>query len=170
MSETVTAGKVVLMHYTLRNPEGDVLDSSAGREPMAYLHGASNIVPGLERQLDGQSVGATVQAVVPPEEAYGVRNEKAMMVLPRNAFPAEMPLEPGTPFAMHDPNNPNRTVHAFVVAVKEEQVMVDANHPLAGVTLHFEVNIVSLRDATAEEKAHGHPHGPDGTGGHDHNH
>ncbi|MFT4975553.1 MAG: FKBP-type peptidyl-prolyl cis-trans isomerase SlyD [Myxococcota bacterium] len=170
MSETVTAGKVVLMHYTLRNGQGDVLDTSDGRPPMPYLHGAQNIVPGLEQQLDGVALGAKVSAVVEPKDAYGVRNEDAMMVLPRTAFPDDMPLEPGTPFAMHDPNDQNRTVHAFVVAIKEEQVMIDANHPLAGVTLHFDVEIVGLRDATEEERTHGHPHGADGTGGHSHDH
>lgn len=160
MSETVTAGKVVLMHYTLRNAEGDVIDTSEGRPPMPYLHGAQNIVPGLEHQLTGQTKGATLNAVVPPGEGYGERNEDARMVLPRSAFPAEMPLEPGTPFAMHDPNDQTRTVHAFVIAVREDQVMVDANHPLAGVTLHFDVEIIDIRDATPEELQQGHPNAP----------
>ena len=160
MSETVTAGKVVLMHYTLRNAEGDVMDTSEGRPPMPYLHGAQNIVPGLERQLSGLAKGATITAVVPPSEGYGERNEDARMVLPRSAFPAEMPLEPGTPFAMHDPNDQSRTVHAFVIAVREDQVMVDANHPLAGITLHFDVEVVDIRDATPEELQQGHPQAP----------
>ena len=157
MSETVTAGKVVLMHYTLRNAEGDVIDTSEGRPPMPYLHGGQNIVPGLERQLTGLTSGAKITAVVPPSEGYGERNEEARMVLPRTAFPAEMPLEPGTPFAMHDPNDQTRTVHAFVIAVREDQVMVDANHPLAGITLHFDVEIMGIRDATDEERQNGHP-------------
>lgn len=168
MSETITAGKVVLMHYTLRSPEGDVIDSSQGRDPMPYLHGAQNIVPGLEKQLEGLALGATTTAIVPPAEGYGERNEEARMVLPRSVFPEDMPLEPGTPFAMHDPNEPGRTVHAFVIAVREDQVMVDANHPLAGITLHFEVEVIAIRDATEEERAHGHPHGPDGTHSHGH--
>ena len=127
---------------------------------MPYLHGAQNIVPGLERQLDGLAKGAKITAVVPPGEGYGERNDDARMVLPRSAFPADMPLDPGTPFAMHDPNNPNRTVHAFVIAVRDDQVMVDANHPLAGITLHFDVEIMDIRDATDEERQSGHPSGP----------
>jgi len=168
MSETVTAGKVVLMNYTLRNPDGDVLDTSEGRPPMPYLHGAQNIVPGLERQLDGVALGAKVSAVVEPAEAYGVRNEELRTVFPKSAFPEDMPLEPGTPFAMQDPKNPGRAQHAFIIAVQGEQVMIDANHPLAGVTLHFDVEIVGIRDATEEERTHGHPHGPDGTHSHGH--
>jgi len=159
--DTVAAGTVVEMHYTLKNPQGEVIDTSQGREPMPYLHGAQNIVPGLERQLTGLKVGASTVAIVPPEEGYGLRNEEATMVLPRSAFPGDMPMEPGTPFAMEHPQQPGGPVHCFIVATKtengEELVLVDANHPLAGVELHFEVQIVSAREATNEEKAQGHP-------------
>ncbi|MEL6346838.1 MAG: peptidylprolyl isomerase [Myxococcota bacterium] len=164
MADTVTAGTVVSIHYTLRNPDGDVLDTSDGREPLAYLHGYNNIVPGLERGLEGRQVGDQLDVIVKPEEGYGVRNDEAVMVLPRDAFPEGMPLEPGTPFAMQNPNNPAQTVHCFIVSVRDAEVLVDANHPLAGVELRFAVEIVSLRDATGEEKAQGHPGGPGGPG------
>ena len=163
MSETVVAGKVVKMHYTLTNAEGEVLDSSQGRDPLAYLHGASNIVPGLERQLSGLAVGDHVDAIVQPEEGYGVRNPDATHVLPKSAFPPDFPIAVGTPLALEGGNG--QVLHCFIVAVREDAVMVDANHPLAGVTLHFAVDIVEIRDASDEEKAHGHPHGP---GGHHH--
>ena len=163
MSETVAAGKVVLMHYTLTNPEGETLDSSAGRDPLAYLHGASNIVPGLERQLTGLAVGDHVDAVVPPEEGYGMRNPNATHVLSKSAFPEDFPIAVGTPLALQGEGG--QVLHCFIVAVREDAVMVDANHPLAGVTLHFAVDIVEIRDASDEEKAHGHPHG---VGGHNH--
>ena len=168
MSETVTPGKVVLIHYTLRTPAGDVIDTSDGREPLAYLHGASNIVPGLERQLVGLTVGATVQAIVPPEEGYGHRNDDARHVLPREAFPDDMEIEVGLPIALEAEDG--QVLHCFIIAIRDDQVMVDANHPLAGVDLHFDVEIVGIRSATAEEQIHGHPHGPDGTDGHHHNH
>jgi FKBP-type peptidyl-prolyl cis-trans isomerase SlyD len=163
MSQTVAAGKVVHMHYTLTSPEGEVLDSSEGREPLAYLHGASNIVPGLERQLTGLAVGDHVDAVVPPEEGYGERNPDATHVLPKSAFPEDFPIAVGTPLALQAEGG--QVLHCFIIAVRDDAVMVDANHPLAGVTLSFSVDIVEIRDATAEEMTHGHPHGP---GGHHH--
>ena len=163
MSQTVTAGKVVQMHYTLTNPEGEVLDSSQGREPLAYLHGCSNIVPGLERQLDGVSVGDHIDAIVDPKEGYGERNPNATHVLPKDAFPDDFPIAVGTPLALQGEGD--QVLHCFIVGVREDAVMVDANHPLAGITLHFAVDIVEIRDASDEEKTHGHPHGP---GGHQH--
>lgn len=155
--------KVVSIHYTLRDDDGDEIDSSVGDEPLTYLHGASNIVPGLERQLAGKQVGDMVKAVVPPEEGYGVAEGPGPQRVPRDAFPKDAELEPGTQFFARGPNGD--AMPLWVVEVTDEGVMVDANHPLAGVTLHFEVEIVEVRDATAEEKAHGHPHGP---GGHHH--
>ncbi len=163
MSENITAGKIVQFHYTLSNGEGSIIDSSSGREPLAYLHGSHNIVPGLERQLSGLCVGDHIDAVVPPAEGYGERNENARHVLPKSAFPPDFNIAVGTPLALQ--GGDGQELHCFIVAVKDDQVMVDANHPLAGVTLHFAVDIVDIRDASEEEKAHGHPHGP---GGHHH--
>ena len=160
MSEIVRPGKVVLMHYTLTSDQGEVIDTSDGREPMAYLHGADNIVPGLERQLEGLALGSSIRAVVTPAEGYGDRNEDATQVLPRDLFPADMELEPGMPFAAEA--GEGQVMHFFVVSIQEDAVLVDANHPLAGMNLNFAVEIVGIRDPTAEELEHGHPHGPEG--------
>ena len=160
MSETITAGKVVQMHYTLTSSEGEVIDSSEGREPLAYLHGAQNIVPGLERQLEGKSVGDHIDAVVTPAEGYGERNPDATHVLPKSAFPDDFPFAVGTPLQLQAESG--QVLQCFIVAIKDDQVMVDANHMLAGVTLNFSVDIVGIREANDEEKTHGHAHGEGG--------
>lgn len=162
---TVADGKVVLFHYTLRNPEGEVLDSSDGGDPLPYLHGAHNIVPGLERQLTGLKVGAKVQAIVPPEEGYGPA------VPPMDPVPlTELPpgIAPGV--QLLGETDDGQRFPIFVLEVNETHAVLTQGHPLGGVTLHFDVEIAGIRDATAEEVAHGHPHGPDGLGGHDHGH
>ena len=162
---TVEDGKVVLFHYTLSNPEGEVIDSSRGHGPLPYLHGAQNIVPGLERQLAGKAVGDKVQAVVPPEEGYG----PAQPPMPPVAL-SELPPEIETGMQLLAEMPDGRRVPIFVLEVREEDAILTQAHPLAGVTLHFDVEITAIRDATADEQAHGHPHGPDGTGGHHHDH
>lgn len=160
---TVAPGKVVSLHYTLRDPDGDVIDSSDGGEPLAYLHGAGNIVPGLERQLAGKKIGDKLAAVVPPEEGYGVPEGPGPQAVPRASFPDDVELEEGLQFFARGPGG--ETIPLWVVEVDGDTVLVDGNHPLAGVTLHFDVEVVGLRDATADEQAHGHPHGE---GGHHH--
>jgi len=160
---TIADGKVVSFHYTLTNDDGEVLDSSSGRGPMPYLHGASNIVPGLEKQMTGKAVGATFDAVVPPAEGYGERGGPEPQPVPRSAFPSDMPLDKGTPLQAQSPDG--QVMMLFIDRVEGDTVFVDHNHPLAGVTLNFAVEVVEIRDATADEKAHGHPHGP---GGHHH--
>lgn len=164
MSDTAVAeGKVVSIHYTLRDDEGSVLDSSQGGPPMMYLHGAENIVPGLEKQLTGQSVGDKVEAVVPPAEGYGERRGPGPQQVPRSAFPEDADLEVGMQVmaqgASGDP------IALWLVGLAEDHVLVDTNHPLAGVTLHFEVEITGVRAASEEELEHGHPHGPGGAHG-----
>ena len=161
-AEVVSEGTVVTMHYTLKDGQGEVIDTSSGKEPLAYLHGAKNIVPGLERQLDGKTVGDTVVAEVPPEEGYGERQGPPQPV-DRSAFPADAELSPGMQVMAQGPDE--KSFPLWIVKVEDDQVLVDANHPLAGVTLHFDVEITGLREASEEEKSHGHPHGP---GGHDH--
>jgi len=158
MSECITDGKVVYFHYTLTNPEGEILDSSQDREPLGYLHGAQNIVPGLEQQLTGRSVGESLTAVVPPASGYGIRNDEAVHSLPKSAFPEDMEIHPGMPIALEAEGG--AVVHCFIISIEEETVVLDANHPLAGVTLHFDVEITGMRDANEEEKQHGHPHEP----------
>ncbi|MCP4873453.1 MAG: peptidylprolyl isomerase [Proteobacteria bacterium] len=160
---TVEAGKVVSFHYTLTNPNGDVLDTSDGDEPLVYLHGAKNIVVGLEAALDGKAVGDKVQTVVPPKEGYGEAEGPGPQGVPRSAFPEGVELSVGMNFEAEADDG--SVMLLWIVAIGDDEVMVDGNHPLAGQTLHFDVEILEVRDATDEEKAHGHSHGP---GGHDH--
>lgn len=166
MTQTVADDMVVFFHYTLRRTnDGEILDES-GDEPMLYLHGASNIVPGLERQLTGRTIGDRFTANVPAAEAYGEKDGSAPQRVPLDAFPEDMPLVEGMPLIAEGPDGSHH--HFFIVGVDEEDevVLIDANHPLAGVDLSFEVEIVNIRNATREELEHGHPHGPDGHGHH----
>jgi FKBP-type peptidyl-prolyl cis-trans isomerase SlyD len=159
-------GKVVLFHYTLKNDAGDVLDTSDGSEPLFYLHGAGNIVVGLEEQLAGRSVGDKLSATVPADKGYGVSMGPGPQPVERSAFPEGVELEVGMQFHAEAPDGSPLTL--WVTALEDDTVLVDANHPLAGVTLHFDIEVTAVRDATEEELAHGHPHGPDGTAGHEH--
>lgn len=154
-SETVGDGKVVVFHYTLKNEEGEVLDSSPDDEPMAYLHGSDNIVPGLEKRMAGCSAGDEFEITVPPEEAYGERQGQGPIAVPRSAFPEEPAVQPGMTFVTETPEGKQFPV--WIVDVRDDEVLVDGNHPLAGMSLVFNVSVVSLRDATADEKERGHP-------------
>ncbi|MCX8049973.1 MAG: peptidylprolyl isomerase [Methylohalobius sp.] len=151
----VSVNKVVSIHYTLRNDAGEVIDSSAGGAPLSYLHGVGNLIPGLERALEGKVVGDQVNVSIAPEEAYGERNEALIQIVPMWAFEGADKIEPGMQFQAQTPQG-NRIL--TVVEVQEDQVVVDGNHPLAGETLHFSVEITSVREATEEELAHGHAH------------
>jgi FKBP-type peptidyl-prolyl cis-trans isomerase SlyD len=157
----VTNRKVVTIDYTLTDEKGEVLDSSKGSEPLAYLHGAGNIVPGLETALEGKSAGDVLKVTVTPEEGYGARDEELVQPVPRDRFPIE-DVEVGMQF---EAKGDGGTQLVTVVAVTDEAVTVDANHPLAGVPLTFDVTVVDVRDATLEELKHGHVHGE---GGHHH--
>lgn len=159
----IADGKVVSLHYTLRDDQNEVIESSFGSEPMLYLHGAQNIVPGLEKALNGQGVGFKGKITVAPAEAYGERVDEPPQAVPRTAFPAHVELEPGMSLLARGPNN--QQVPIWVVAVEGDKVLVESQHPLAGVTLNFEVEVLAIRDASAEEQQHGHPHGE---GGHHH--
>lgn len=153
-------GKVVFIHYTLTDASGEVIDSSREREPMAYLQGHDNIVPGLERQLVGLEVGDQILAVVQPEEGYGVREDLEPLPVPRDQFPADLEILPGMQFYGQGPDE--QQFPLWVVDVSEAHIFMDPQHPLAGVTLHFDVEVVALRDALPEELSHGHPHQPGG--------
>ncbi len=166
MSDVVADKKVVLFHYTLTDSDGDVIDSSSGGEPMPYLHGAGNIVPGLERQLAGLSVGAKLDAVVPPEEGYGLASGQPIQAVPRSQFPPDMDVQPGMQFVVQAPDGGHMPV--WVDDVDAQSVHITFDHPLAGMTLNFAVEITGIRDATDDELAHGHPHGPSGNEGHHH--
>lgn len=156
----IAPGVVATFHYTLKNPSGETIDSSDGGEPMAYLHGASNIVPGLESEMEGKKAGDKLTAVVPPEGGYGQKHDGLIQEVPRTAF-GDQPVEVGMRFTAETEQGPHAVA---ITAVNEETVTVDGNHPLAGETLHFDVEIVEVREATAQETEHGHVH----AGGHDH--
>lgn len=154
----ITKDKVAAIHYTLRNGEGEVLDSSAGRDPLTYLHGAGNLIMGMEEGLEGKVTGDKLNLKIAPEKGYGVKDSSLVQKVPRSAF-GDQKLEKGMQF---------QTGQGQVVTVTEtglESITVDANHPLAGVELLFDVEIIDVRDASAEELSHGHVHGP---GGHHH--
>jgi FKBP-type peptidyl-prolyl cis-trans isomerase SlyD len=160
---TVGPGKVVTVHYTLTNVKGEVLDSSSGNEPLDYLHGAGNIVPGLERGMLGHAAGDRFDVVVAPKDGYGERTGPGPQPVPRSAFPKGAHIEIGTQFMAEEPGK--EPVPLWVTGVEANTIHVDQNHPLAGEELRFAIEIVSIRDATAEERQHGQPHGP---GGHHH--
>jgi FKBP-type peptidyl-prolyl cis-trans isomerase SlyD len=154
----IGADKAVTIHYTLRDDGGEVLDSSDGRDPLTYLHGTGNIVPGLEKALDGKQAGDEVKVKVTPAEGYGERDEANVRNVPRRRLP-EGKIEPGMRLRLQTEHGP---MIVAVTAVEGDYVTIDGNHALAGMTLHFEVKVVEVRDATAEERTHGHVHGPGG--------
>ena len=147
---------VVSMHYTLTDNEGNVLDSSDGGEPLTYLHGAGNIIPGLEKALVGKVEGDTKKVTVEPAEGYGEVMSELTQTVDKAAFQGVESVEVGMSFEAQ--TSDGSVQHIVVTKVDGEQVTVDANHPLAGVVLNFDVEIVSVREATEEEIAHGHVH------------
>lgn len=159
----VAKHKVVTIDYTLTDDEGTVLDTSEGGEPLAYIHGVGNLIPGLEEALEGLSPGDAVRVSVPPEKAYGEIHDHLRQSVPRSRFDTEDEIEVGMMF--HTPAEGGGMQVVRVVAVETEHVTVDANHPLAGQNLNFAVRVADVREATAEELDHGHVHGP---GGHHH--
>ena len=151
--------KVVSFHYTLTNDKGEQIESSRDREPMAYLHGYRNIIPGLENAMAGRDVGDTFEVTVEPVEAYGERNPDAVQRISAKHFPNLRQLSPGQMVQLQTKQGP---IQAVIVKVGRFNVDVDANHPLAGQTLTFDVEVTDIRDATQEEIDHGHVHGPGG--------
>lgn len=160
---TVADGKVVTIHYTLHLDGGRQVDSSEGQEPMAYLHGHGNIVPGLERALHGASIGDKLNVKIAPKDGYGKAMPDAVQEVPTEAFPPDFNPEPGMSFAAQDEDG--NVMPLWVVSVAGDTVTITPNHPLAGENLNFSVEVMAIRDAAAEELEHGHPHGP---GGHQH--
>ena len=161
---TLMIGKdnVVSIHYTLKDDNGQVLDSSEGKSPLQYLHGNNNLIPGLETELQGKSSGAKFEATIPPEQAYGERNEDFVQTIKKEMFQGVEQIEPGMTFVAQGEGGAQRQVR--VTEVEGEDVTIDANHPMAGMTLHFEVEVVDVREGTPQEIEHGHVH----QGGHDH--
>lgn len=148
----IAAARVASFHYTLTDADGQVIDQSPEGQPLAYFHGAGNIIPGLEKALAGKQAGDTLKVEIAPEEAYGIRNEEMIQTLPREAFQGIDVIEPGMQFQASSSQGP---VLVTVVAVNDQQVTIDGNHPLAGKTLHFDVRVADVREATAEERAEG---------------
>ena len=159
----IKKNKVVSMTYCLKDEKGEELDRADKDKPLEYLHGSGNIVPGLENALDGLKVGDKKEVTVKPEEGYGEVMKDLKMELDRNNFPKDQKLAPGMQF-MAELSDGKK--HPFnVVELKGDKVHVDGNHPLAGQTLQFSIEITKIRNATAEELKHGHAHGE---GGHHH--
>jgi len=160
----VAEGRVIGIYYTLKDEQENVLDTNRkGGEPLKYLHGANNIVKGLESALEGKVKDDFVDVVVPAAEGYGERQDELVKPVERASFPAEEEPQPG--MMVHGQNQAGQHLQGVIVGVDGEHVTVDFNHPLAGQALHFEVTVAGVREATPEEVSHGHPHGP---GGHEH--
>jgi len=159
----IEQNSVVSIHYTLTNDEGTVIDSSVDMDPLVYLQGAGNIIPGLENALTGKSAGDKLNVRVSPEEGYGVTMMELIQQVPMEMFQGVDKVEPGMTFQAQDQSGYMQRVE--VTAVNDNMVTIDANHPLAGQHLNFDVAIVDVRSATQEELDHGHVHGP---GGHHH--
>lgn len=159
----IAANKAVSIDYTLTNDAGEVIDSSAGGAPLVYLQGAGNIIPGLEKALEGKAVGDELKVSVEPEDAYGEFNPDLLSTLSRSMFEGVDELEVGMQFHASAPDGQMQIV--TIRDLDGDDVTVDGNHPLAGKRLNFEVKVVDIREASEEELAHGHAHGE---GGHHH--
>ena len=158
ISMNITHNAVVAFHYTVKDEDGVKLDSSEGGTPLTYLHGANNIIPGLERALEGKSKGDSLDVNIPPAEAYGEYIDALVESVPREAFQGAE-VEVGMRFEAQTNNGP---ISVVITHIEGDQVTVDGNHPLAGQRLTFEVKVADIRDASEDELAHGHIHGEGG--------
>jgi len=158
---TITSDSVVTLHYTVSTEDGTELDSSIGKEPLVVLQGRRFLIEGLEEALMGKTKGEKFNLSVEPEKAYGQRIDELVQRVPRSMFDG-MDVEVGMSFRATTPEGEQSVI---IIETTDDEVVVDGNHPLAGVPLTFDVEVVDVREATAEELAHGHAHGP---GGHDH--
>lgn len=149
---------VASFHYTLTDEAGDILDSSREREPLTYLHGAGNIVPGLEKALAGRGQGDSFSVAVPPEEGYGPHHEELVQTVPKSAFQGAPEPKPGMQFQTQGSEGPATVV---VTGIEDDKVTIDGNHPLAGKTLNFDIEVAEVREANKEELDQGHVHGAD---------
>ena len=158
----IAADRVVTIHYTLKDDKGAVLDSSAGGDPLVYIQGHGNLVAGLEKALEGKSDGNTISVVVPAADGYGIRDEKLIQRVPKRSLQGAGQLKKGMQFQARTEDG----MRVFTVtAIVGDMVMLDGNHPLADQDLHFDVEVVNVREASTEELEHGHVHG---AGGHHH--
>lgn len=155
---TVINNKVVEIHYVLKDKDGELLDSSEGQKPLAYIHGIGNIIPGLEQKLEGKKIGDKVNAIIAPADGYGIREEKLVHKIPMSNFQDKSQVKLDAQFRVEMEDGPRI---ATITQIEEEEVTVDMNHPLAGEELHFDVEVMTIRDATEEEISHGHVHNGD---------
>lgn len=158
----IAKNNVVSIHYTLTNDSGETLDSSAGRSPLAYIQGIGQLIPGLESALEGKTTGHKAKVKIAPKDAYGERNDAMIQSVSKSQIEGTSEIQIGMQFETEGPQGP---MLLTVVEVKGDEVVLDGNHPLAGVTLNFDVEVVGVRAATKEEIDHGHVHGE---GGHHH--
>ena len=158
----VAHNKVVQIHSTLTNDSGEVLDSSSGGDPLAYIHGNGNLIPGLEKALEGKGAGEKLTVKVSPEEGYGAKDPSLVQDVPRRSFKGIDKISVGLQFQADSNQGPRMVTVTRIVG---DMVTVDGNHPLAGESLNFDVEITEVRDPSEEELSHGHVHGP---GGHHH--
>jgi len=158
---TIASDLVVKLHYDVKTADGEQVDSSRDQEPLSYIHGHDQIVPGLERALAGHVAGDHVSVDLAPTDAYGEYDENLDLGVPLDAFPEEdrESIKPGVMFAAPHPSDEDVEVLFRVVGVEDGTAYVSGNHPMAGQALHFEVDIIEVRKPTAEELAHEHVHG-----------
>ena len=150
----IERNRVVAIQYTLKDDAGTVIDSSEGKDPLRYLHGTNNLIPGLEKALEGHEAGKQLQVKVPPEEGYGPRAQEMVQEVPKKLFENEK-IEAGMQFQVQGEDG----IHILTIAeIRDDVIIVDGNHPLAGANLNFDVTVVSVREASPEEIAHGHVH------------
>ncbi|TFG65303.1 MAG: peptidylprolyl isomerase [Spirochaetales bacterium] len=151
----IQENKAVLIHYTLKNDDGEILDSSEGQEPLAYLHGHGNLIPGLEDELEGKVVGDVLRVSIPPEKGYGLHDSGQIIKVPKSKFGEVEEIAIGMQIEAHTSDGQR----VFTVQeVAADTVTLDGNHPLAGKTLHFNVSVQNVRDASPEEINHRHVH------------
>ena len=157
MTNVIGENKVVSLAYTLRLANGEIVDYSEAGEPLEYLHGAGNIIPGLETALGGLSVGAAKDVEIEPEDGYGAYDPEDVQTVPLSMIPKDVKLELGMELVVSDEQG--NFMEAFVREIGPQHVVLDFNHPLAGQKLFFSVEVVDVREATPDEIEHGHPHG-----------
>lgn len=151
----ISKHKVVSLDYTLTNDDGEVLDTSKGKEPLAYIHGSGFMIPGLENALKGKSEGNSFSVIVEPKDGYGKRDDGLVKVVEQEMFEDVKQLEVGMQFETETDEGIEMVT---VTAVDGDKVTVDGNHPLADLTLNFEVQVVGVREASKEEIDNGHVH------------
>ena len=156
---TVADDTVVSLDYSLRLDSGEEIDRSSDDEPLQFIQGREQIIPGLENALYGMIVGDEKLVTISPEDGYGEYESENFVIMPRDSFPPDIELIVGESLFVRDSES-DQEYSAYIAEVGDESVKLDFNHPLAGERLHFKVRIVALRDATTEELAHGHVHGP----------